>query len=164
MNRTFQNIITISIILLTLFMYARVSAQQMQSDIKKQLKDEAFIIELYKKKPVWKDMLDDPNANFFEVQKAFQLFWEGKELPLEEDEIIGEKRNLKNNLINRTFNARELKEQAEREALLFDCKKYRWWLKKTEPYIHDDGSIMSYEERLELWQRHYEELTNQGNK
>jgi hypothetical protein len=164
MNRPFQNRITGGIILLILLLYARLHAQQIQGTTKDQLKSEASVTALYKASPVWKEMLDDPNANFFEVQKAFQLFWEGKEQPQEEDEIIGEKRNLKNNLINRTFNARELKEQAEREALLFDCKKYHWWLKKTEPYVRDDGSIMSYEERLELWKKHYEELANQDNK
>jgi hypothetical protein len=118
----------------------------------------------YKDYPMWKDMINDPHANFFEVQKAFQVFWEGKSLPTDEDDIIGEKRKLKNNLINRTFNAGELKEQAEREALAFDCRKYRWWLIKTEPFIHDDGSIMSDEEQLELWKNHYEELNEQNKK
>ena len=125
---------------------------------------DASKLALYRSTPVWKDMLDDPNANFFEVQKAFNLFWEGKEMPTEENDIIGENHRLKNNFINRTFNAKELKEQQEREALSFECKKYRWWLIKTEPFIHDDGSIMSSEERLELWKKHYEELNEQGNK
>jgi len=119
---------------------------------------------LYKASPVWKDMLDDPNANFFEVQKAFELFWEDREMPMEEDEIIGERDKLKNNLINRIFNSNQLKEQEECEALSFDCRRYRRWLIKTEPYIHDDGSIMSAEERLELWKKHYEELNEQGSK
>jgi hypothetical protein len=117
---------------------------------------------LYASEPVWKDMLDDPNANYFEVQRAFTLFWENRELPLDEDDIIGESRKLKNNLLNRTFNSKELKAQMEREALAFDCKKYRWWLLKTEPFIHEDGSIMTTEERLEIWKKHYEELEGQN--
>lgn len=140
------------------------NAQQNQLTMNEQKQNDASKIALYKTSPVWKDMINDPDANYFEVQKAFKLFWEGKEMPLEEDDIIGEKRKLKNNFINRTFNARELKEQQEREELAFDCKKYRRWLIKTEPYIHDDGSIMSAEERLELWRKHYEELNDQSNK
>lgn len=155
MKKQFQRLIRLSVLGMLVCSFTLAVAQT-QSDASK--------IALYKTSPVWKDMMNDPNANYFEVQRAFELFWEGKELPLEEDDIIGEKRKLKNNLINRTFNARELKEQQEREALTFDCKKYRWWLKKTEPYIHDDGSIMSSEERLELWKKHYEELNDQGNK
>jgi hypothetical protein len=120
--------------------------------------------QLYRSSPVWKDMLDDPNASYFEVQKAFELFWAGKEQPLEEDEIIGESHRLKNNFINRTFNAKELKEQQLVDALAFDLKRYRWWLIKMEPYVQADGSIMSMEQRLELWKKHYEELKQQEDK
>ncbi len=117
----------------------------------------------YRANPLWKDMLDNPNANYFEVQKAFELFWAGKEVPEGEEAIIGEHR-IKNNMVNRVFNAKELKEQKERDALSFDCKKYRWWLIQNEPYIMDDGSIMSPEMRLDLWKKHYEELNEQKNK
>lgn len=120
---------------------------------------------MYQVKPLWKDMLEDTTVNYFEVQKAFSLFWEGKELPAEENEIIGEnKGKLKNNFINRVFNSKELKEQQERAALSFDCKKYRRWLIINEPYVQDDGSIMTPHQRLELWRKHYEELGEQTKK
>jgi len=108
--------------------------------------------------PHWVRMMDDPQANFFETQKAFEQFWAGKEMPLEEGEIIGSKRALKNSFFNRVFNPQELKHQEEMEAFAFQCKKYRHWVIVTEPYIHSDGSIMSPEERLALWQNHYAEL------
>ncbi|HLO92530.1 MAG TPA: PKD domain-containing protein [Lentimicrobium sp.] len=34
----------------------------------------------YKSYPYWIDMMQDPNANFFETQKAFYQYWEGKEI------------------------------------------------------------------------------------
>lgn len=114
----------------------------------------------YRAAPLWKDMLDDQNANYFEVQKAYELFWEGKEAPEDEDAVIGENR-IKNNIANRVFNGKELKEQKERDALSFDCKKYHWWLIKNEPYVRDDGSIMLPEQRLELWRKHNQELSEQ---
>lgn len=110
-------------------------------------------LSLYRSTPIWKEMIADTNANYFEVQHAFELFWEGKELPTEEDEIIGEKRKLKNNFINRTFNAAELKAQQLKEELAFDYKKYQWWLLKMQPYVKDDGSIMTPTERLQLWKQ-----------
>jgi hypothetical protein len=113
---------------------------------------------LYRITPVWKDMIDDTSANFFEVQKAFALFWNAKELPEEEEEVIGEKGRLKNTFINRIFNGRELKEQQLRESLTFDYKRYRRWLMKTEPYVKDDGSIMTPTERLQLWKNQNDEL------
>lgn len=123
-----------------------------------QISDKAKLA-LYRSTPVWKDMIADTNANYFEVQQAFELFWEGKELPTEEDEIIGEKRKLKNNFINRTFNASELKAQQLKEELAFDYKKYTWWLLKMQPYVKDDGSIMTPTERLQLWKQQ-QELNN----
>jgi PKD repeat protein/photosystem II stability/assembly factor-like uncharacterized protein len=29
--------------------------------------------------PIWIEMMQDPNANFFETQKAFEIYWEGRE-------------------------------------------------------------------------------------
>ena len=113
---------------------------------------------LYRTSPVWKNMIDDTTANFFVTQKAFELFWNGKQLPEEEEEVIGEKGRLKNSLLNRIFNARELKEQELRESLTFDYKRYRRWVIKTEPYVKDDGSIMTPTERLQLWKSHNDEL------
>jgi hypothetical protein len=113
---------------------------------------------LYRITPVWKDMIDDTSANFFVVQKAFELFWKDKELPEDEEEVIGEKGRLKNTFINRMFNGRELREQQLRESLSFDYKRYRRWLIKMEPYVKDDGSIMTPTERLQLWKNHTDEL------
>jgi hypothetical protein len=159
-KKTVDQLIIASMLVMMLCMHELAIAQQDNPVLTEKNMDPTKVA-LYKASPLWKDMMNDPRANFFEVKKAFQLFWEGKEMPLEEEDIIGEKRKLKNNFINRTFNARELSEQQERESLAFDCKKYRWWLLKTEPFIHDDGSIMSDEERLELWKKHYEELNEQ---
>lgn len=128
-------------------------AQQTQTD-----KDTMLRNKSYRSMPLWKDMMDDSTANYFEVQKAFALFWEGKKLPEEEEEVIGEKGRLKNNLINRIFNANELKEQELRDKYAFDYKRYRRWLIKTEPYVKEDGSIMTPSERLQLWKNHQQEL------
>lgn len=34
----------------------------------------------YQTYPYWVDMMQDPNANFFETQKAFYTYWEGREM------------------------------------------------------------------------------------
>ncbi len=38
------------------------------------------VIKDYKSYPYWIEMMQDPNANFFETQKAFYQYWEGKEI------------------------------------------------------------------------------------
>ena len=149
MNTSKKNLLILSLLLICTAAISTLKAQPGTS------KD-------YKKYPYWKDMMDDPTTNFFEIQKAFNLFWEGKKMPMEEKDIMNEQEEkLKNNFVNKVFKSKELKEQQEQlalEALAFDVKRYRRWLIQTEPYIHDDGSIMSAEERLELCRKHYEEL------
>ena len=34
----------------------------------------------YASNPLWMDMMLDPNGNFFEIQKAFYTYWEGREI------------------------------------------------------------------------------------
>lgn len=34
----------------------------------------------YREKPLWVNMMQDPEANFYETQKAFELYWEGREI------------------------------------------------------------------------------------
>ena len=43
----------------------------------------------YSKYPYWITMMDDSTANYFEAQKAYDSFWKGKVIPLEEEETMG---------------------------------------------------------------------------
>jgi hypothetical protein len=43
--------------------------------------------------PEWIKMMDDPNVNFFVIEKSFNDYWKGKELPVEEDEVLDVKNN-----------------------------------------------------------------------
>ena len=43
----------------------------------------------YKQSPHWIQMMDDTSANYFETEKAFNLYWSVREKPKEEDEILG---------------------------------------------------------------------------
>ena len=40
--------------------------------------------------PYWVKMMDEPNPNFFEVERAFQLYFSKHELPEAEHDVIGE--------------------------------------------------------------------------
>lgn len=41
--------------------------------------------------PVWIEMMSDPAANYFDAVKAFELYWQDKMKPLEEDEAENKK-------------------------------------------------------------------------
>lgn len=97
-------------------------------------------------------MMDDPNANYFEVLKAYDAFWKNRKMPLEEDDIIGQSfQKGKKGLISNWLKFREEREEEEAMKYKFDVKKFRFWQIKTEPYVREDGSIMTADERLELW-------------
>jgi hypothetical protein len=161
MNKKNQRLVTASVLILMLCMNELADAQQNNGMATTQTQSNASKNALYKSNPVWKDMINDPNANFFEVKKAFELFWEGRELPMEEDDIIGENHRVKDNFLNRILNAKEIREQKETESLVYDYKRYCNWLIMVEPYVQDDGRILSDTERIEIWKKHYQELQQQ---
>lgn len=118
------------------------SAQQFNPDKKKN----------YSKNPYWIKLMDDPSANYFEVIYSYEKYWENRELPVEEDLIIGQRKDEdKKNFVERLLNFREEKRERKNEELAFYCKKFRYWKIKTEPYVLDDGHIMSADERVKEW-------------
>lgn len=102
----------------------------------------------YMKKPLWITMMDDPNANFFEVEKAYDLYWTRHEKPEGEHEEIGERSEREKYPSKR----RQRKISAENDLRLA-VKKYEVWNDQTRPYVQADGRILSTEERLEIWKQ-----------
>jgi hypothetical protein len=97
-------------------------------------------------KPLWVKMMDDPNANYFAVNKEFEKFWKGKEKPTEEKEIFGnyEKTNVKE---------ARLSKSAEAVEYTLDYKRFLNWQREVAPYVQADGRILNIEERIQLWQQ-----------
>jgi hypothetical protein len=110
-------------------------------------------LKIWKESPEWIAMMDQPDANYFAVVAAFDAFWSEHELPVEEDQVLGASREKKEegSFIKRLFRGKEKKERAMRHRYAFQVKKYRHWVITVEPYVQDDGSIMSKEKQLELW-------------
>lgn len=102
----------------------------------------------YMQKPLWIAMMDDPNANFFEVEKAFDLYWSKHEKPEGEHEEIGERAEREKIPSKR----RQRKISAENE-LRFAVKKYEVWNDQTRPYVQPDGRILSIEERIQIFKQ-----------
>lgn len=92
--------------------------------------------------------MDDPNANFFEVEKAYELYWERHEKPEGEHEEIGEHAEREKIPSKR----RQRKISAENDLRLA-VKRYEVWNDQTRPYVQPDGRILSTEERLEIWKQ-----------
>ena len=107
----------------------------------------------YATNPRWIKMMDDPNVNFFEIEKAFNEFWQGKELPIEENEILDVKKNSERKrkfFLGTLFKKKTAEEKNDAEKYAFEYKKYQWWRRQVLPYVQPDGRILSQDEQVEI--------------
>jgi hypothetical protein len=110
----------------------------------------------YKKNPAWITMMDDTTANYYETLKAFNLFWDGKEFPLEEEEVLGDKKHGEEKKERGFFGRLFSRKQDDAKKYAFEYKKFKHWQKTTEPFILEDGTILPPSKRLEIWKQSQE--------
>jgi hypothetical protein len=109
----------------------------------------------FKKVPAWIRMMEDPQVNYYEAVKAFDLYWEGKIEPEEEGELITEGRITTEQADSLRY-ARAAWSQAQRneyENLKYHFKRFKDWKRTVFPFVQSDGRILSEQERLEIWQK-----------
>lgn len=122
---------------------------------------------LYKEKPVWIDMMQDPGVNFFETVKAFREYWTGYELPEEPEEMelngrfkrdIGLKSDKA--IARDTAPERPLPKRTDTNGndLGYEVKQFKGWFRDSQPWVRKDGHIMTLEERQQLIDRQQQEL------
>lgn len=113
------------------------------------------------KAPEWIAMMDDPNVNFFVIEKSFNDYWKGKELPVEEDEILDTKNNSerKRGFLG-LFKRRESAAREEGQKYAFAYKKYQWWRRQVLPYVQPDGTILNKDQQIRIWQQQKELKSN----
>lgn len=105
----------------------------------------------YRKKPYWIEMIKDPHVNYFEALKAYDTFWKGKKKPVEENEVIGQEKK------SGEKDSKEKQKEALKEKELYkkyglDCKKFEHWKMEVKPYVQADGSILTKEQQLKMWE------------
>jgi len=111
----------------------------------------------FSKNPVWIQMIDDTNANFFEVKNAFTLYWKQHEMP-SEDEFEGKRGGNKAEV-----SPEEAAEVQQKIDMPLAVRKYRIWCMQMSPYVQDDGRILTPSERIAAWQQQQDMLKQQAN-
>jgi hypothetical protein len=108
----------------------------------------------YSRHPYWIEMMNDPNVNYFEAIKAYDAFWANRKKPMEENEVIGESKNAseKRSAFQRWFETKEQRKEEEAKKYTLDVKKFEHWKMKVKPYVQEDGSILSNDQLLKLWE------------
>jgi hypothetical protein len=97
--------------------------------------------EEYSLKPYWIEMMDNPKANYFEVQKAFNLFWKGKTPPVRVDNEARDIFNIDIMDVNRPVD------------FVYEYKRYKFWERYYKDLLDENGFIISPEEMYNNWLR-----------
>jgi hypothetical protein len=108
----------------------------------------------YRNHPVWIAMMDDSTTNYFVAVKAFDLFWQDKERPLEEDELI-DKDNAEAHRANEKNDHEHLawKNDEEHMQMSFYYKRFMDWKLEAEAFVQPNGHILTLYERRVMWEK-----------
>lgn len=101
----------------------------------------------YARTPVWQQMINDTLANYFEVEKAYNIYFKHHELPEGEHDVIGEHEEREKNP-----SKKERKKMQAEDHMRLAVKKYERWHNRMRPYVQEDGRILYPHERLQLFQ------------
>jgi hypothetical protein len=126
------------------------------------------------KSPIWIDLMNDPNANYFETIRAFREFWKDRVLPKEPFETGVDQFEMEVGLIDESERAsakamaREEREEKERaanpkkhdESMLYaaQVRAFKGWMQDVKPWVRTDGSIISPAERQAIIDQQSKEL------
>jgi hypothetical protein len=103
------------------------------------------MVNSYHENPVWIGMMNNPETNYYEAQKAFYSYWEGRELPAESE---GEA----NDLGKKEEEGLHLKDPTS-YAMIYEYKRFKNWEKVNAHRINPTtGRILTNEEQTKIWQ------------
>ena len=104
----------------------------------------------YAQKPHWIQMMETEGINFNETIKAFDIYWQSHPMPEEEgDRYIGKGDDLK-----KKPSKKEAKEMARAAEMRFQIKKFEHWKIINEPFVKENGNIMTADEKLKFHNQH----------
>lgn len=113
------------------------------------------------KNPEWVTMMEDPNVNYYEAVKSFNEFWKGREMPIDEADVLNEEMTGREKREHRRA-VRKLKkmspaERQEFDYLAYQYKRFKNWEHEVFPYVQNDGSILTDEQRRAIWEQQQKE-------
>lgn len=127
-------------------------------------------IENYSKNPVWIQMMENPDVNFYEAVKAYNEYWKSHEKPIElEEETMNDeermkeyKREHKRDNNDAVLSDKEKKELQEKEQMIYQIKRFENWMLTVKPFVQEDGRILSQTEIDAIWQKQQQEISKQN--
>lgn len=114
--------------------------------------------------PSWVKMMDDPNTNYYEAVNSFEQYWKGKELPMDEGELLNEyisrEEKREHNRAERKLRNMSPAERQQYDYLAYQFKRFNNWSHEVKPFVQEDGHILSQEERNKIFEQQQLEINN----
>lgn len=147
------------LIALLTVMFASMSFGQSEDDAKKNH---------YKEQPVWIEMMNDPNANFYETIEAFKEYYEDRAMPEEPIEMragdsFEEEIGLEEYHENGEKSEKELERERKRDEsnepkYAAEVRAFRGWYYDNLNWLRANGSIISIQERQAIIDEQQQDL------
>ncbi|MEI6881683.1 MAG: hypothetical protein WCK82_10210 [Bacteroidota bacterium] len=116
----------------------------------------------YSNQPMWIEMMDDSSVNYYEALKAYEQYWQNRIRPQEEEDAINEHGSRKAEREREKFEKKLAKmTPAERtvfDRMKYECKRFDNWKREVKKFVQEDGHILSYDQKLEIWNRQQVEM------
>jgi len=116
----------------------------------------------YQNKPLWIDMIDNPDANYFEAIKAYDTYFQYHKKPkMEEDsqaEAMGENENEADDDYIKSLSPEALNNYA---LMKYQVKRFENWINEMKNFVQENGHILTEEERAGIWQKQQQEIKRQ---
>lgn len=102
----------------------------------------------FRSNPVWIQMMNDTNVNYYQAIRAFDLYWEHRDTPGTEHELFTLSETEKSKGIYREHRNQK-SEEAKKYA--FEYKKFKKWALRNEAFVKENGQLMTPAERITQW-------------
>jgi hypothetical protein len=117
--------------------------------------------------PSWVIMMEDPTTNYFAAIEAYKSYWETHVRPPGEEEEMERNANGRRELTKEEEREREREERRKKklsgaaleqtEYLKYQSKRFENWAREVKPWVQEDGHILTYEERNQIWLKQQQE-------
>lgn len=109
----------------------------------------------YAKNPLWIAMIDNPNANYFEALKAYEIYFKANKMPEEPEELAHEKTKKGTQRevpLSQNLTKEELAKKEAEQELALQVKRFKRWKREVLPFVQEDGRILSADEQIKVWE------------
>ncbi|MCX6230818.1 MAG: hypothetical protein NTZ33_04675 [Bacteroidetes bacterium] len=116
----------------------------------------------YKNKPLWINMIDNPEANYYEAIKAYETYFQYHKKPkMEEDSRAEANENNENETDDEYLKSLSPEELNNYGLMKYQVKRFENWINEMKPFVQENGHILTEEERAGIWQKQQKEIKRQ---